>query len=131
MSKPPGRRTWDVIQSAEVDGVDGAIDQLRQRAAAAVADYEQIGTSTETARVFQLSERDRAQAGLRVAAAARDGAAYWTRVLVELANKAGVTQRESAAALGVSTQTINRWINEPVGFNWDEFDAPTQPEDED
>ncbi|HEY8590055.1 MAG TPA: helix-turn-helix domain-containing protein [Naasia sp.] len=40
---------------------------------------------------------------------------YWERVIAEYAlGKQGMTQREVARLLGVSTATINRWAQHPV-----------------
>lgn len=45
----------------------------------------------------------------------RDGLAYWTRVLAEFSViRLHVTQKEVARTLGISTQTINRWVNDPL-----------------
>lgn len=39
---------------------------------------------------------------------------YWERVIAELALKRGMTQRQVAGLMGVSTATINRWAQHPV-----------------
>jgi DNA invertase Pin-like site-specific DNA recombinase len=42
---------------------------------------------------------------------------YWERVVAEYAlTKQGLTQREAARLLGVSTATINRWAQHPVAI---------------
>ena len=39
---------------------------------------------------------------------------YWERVIAEFCLKRGMTQRQVAGLLGVSTATINRWAQHPV-----------------
>lgn len=39
---------------------------------------------------------------------------YWERVIAEFSLKRGMTQRQVAGLLGVSTATINRWAQHPV-----------------
>lgn len=39
---------------------------------------------------------------------------YWERVIAELALREGMTQRQVAGLMGVSTATINRWAQHPV-----------------
>jgi len=39
---------------------------------------------------------------------------YWERAIAEYALRSGMTQREAARLLGVSTATINRWKQHPV-----------------
>ncbi len=39
---------------------------------------------------------------------------YWERVIAEFSLKRGMTQREVAGLMGVSTATINRWAQHPV-----------------
>jgi DNA-binding transcriptional regulator YiaG len=45
----------------------------------------------------------------------RDGLSYWTRLLAEFSVlRLNTTQKEVARMLNVSTQTINRWVNDPL-----------------
>jgi hypothetical protein len=45
----------------------------------------------------------------------RDGLAYWTRLLAEYSVlRLNTTQKEVARTLDISTQTINRWVNDPL-----------------
>ncbi|MFC0680528.1 helix-turn-helix domain-containing protein [Lysobacter korlensis] len=39
---------------------------------------------------------------------------YWERAIAEYALRSGMTQRDAARLLGVSTATINRWNQHPV-----------------
>jgi Trp operon repressor len=39
---------------------------------------------------------------------------YWERAIAEYALRTGMTQRDAARLLGVSTATINRWNQHPV-----------------
>lgn len=108
---------WDVIQSRELDGLD-AIRTLAERYRAAAELLDAVAVPNETSNAFGLNDADRLRAALRTAGTARDDLDYWTRVLAEVAIRDGLPKQQIARALGVTTQTIRRWAEDPLGWNW-------------
>lgn len=81
-------KAWDV---AERIGAQAAIDDAEQ---------------------LEAERFNRTLAGLR---SFRRNYDYWERAIAEYAlSKRGMTQREVARLLGVSTATINRWAQHPI-----------------
>lgn len=119
MGKPAGRRNWDVEQAQEVTLVE-AIATLGETSAACGRDLQALSTDSEEKKLLGTTDQQRAIAALARAAKGRDDFEYWTRVLVELSVRAGVSQREVARKLGITAQTVARWVSEPVGFDWPE-----------
>ena len=113
---PAKARPWDVLQINEVDVAD-IISTLREIGEDLAQQMTRL-KDEQLAKTFHGGdEKQRLRAALRVTGAAVADLEYWSRVLVEFASRAGTPQREIATALGISTNTVNRWVREPIGWN--------------
>ena len=124
MSRTPGRPSERPDDEPEL-----RVDQMytmdvgRQLAAATHTNSPELRKSVRTVTEFgdeshQADLEDEFTEGLRRTLAAmhefRKSYDYWERVIAEFCLKRGMTQRQVAGLLGVSTATINRWAQHPV-----------------
>jgi lipase chaperone LimK len=107
MGRIAGKTKWDQAPSGDLDL---AMIHASLRALAG-----QLAEATAPGAVQSSHPAASATGMLNDVADIRDGLAYWTRVLAEYSVlRLNVTQKEVARTLGISTQTINRWVNDPV-----------------
>jgi hypothetical protein len=119
MGRNAGKTRFDVIQHEELLGLDDVGDSLAKAGETLAKTMREPRFDPDAFPVKCAAD------WLNAAATARDQMAYWTRVIAEFAVlRLEMTQKDVARSLNVSTQTINRWMKEPVGFNWDEMDDP-------
>ena len=107
MGRISGKTKWDQVPPKDLDliTINASIHDLASRLAQATTPA-QLRASHPAATSSQMltDVRD-----------IRNGLAYWTRVLAEYSVlRLNTTQKEVARTLGVSTQTINRWVNNPI-----------------
>lgn len=111
---------WDVLQVDEVDIVS-TIDQLRTIGRDLDQSLEHLLPS-KTTELLQVGDEQTILAVARQLANTRDQLDTWTRVLAELGAKYNTPKRALARELGISTSTLARWLEDPVGFNWADVD---------
>lgn len=107
MGRMAGRTKWDQAPPKDLDlaTINASIHNLAGRLAEATAPAS-FRTSHPAASSSQM---------LAEVKDIRDGLAYWTRVLAEYSVlRLNVTQKEVARTLDISTQTIHRWVNDPL-----------------
>lgn len=149
MSRKPGEPTvepeaWEVLQVDEIelrnigDSFVRIADDLRAAGELIKsAPIKPTGVDPKSGNETIFTEEDVAKWGndstyqaeelLTALKKVRRNWAYWERVAAEYAMKElGMTQRRVAAALGVSTATVNKWSQNPVGFNLNELGKPTR-----
>lgn len=123
---PAKAQPWDVLQINEVEVAD-TINTLRGIGEDLAQQMTRLQDEQLVKTLLGGDEKQRLRAALRVTGAAVTDLEYWSRVLVEYASRAGVPQREIATALRVSTNTVNRWVREPVGWNRSDDTSSSRP----
>lgn len=124
-----GRRTgktdFDVYQLGEIDGVADigrSFEELGRKLAEVAAESADVPDDRDSpdTRLVAL----RLEQLMEAVAQHRDGLAYWERVIAEYAlHRRGYSQRKTAQLLGVGVSTVNRWSQNPAGFDWSETDS--------
>jgi hypothetical protein len=107
MGRMAGKAKWDQAPPKDLDlaTINASIHELAFRLTEATAP-----TSFRASHPVACSSQMLAEAK-----DIRDGSAYWTRVLAEFSVlRLNTTQKEVARTLDISTQTINRWVNDPL-----------------
>ena len=100
--------------ATQLRGVADLIDNGELKRMFSEADEAGAFEATESAEKLANERFERTLTGLR---SFRRNFDYWERVIAEYALvKRGMTQREVARLLGVSTATINRWAQHPVAI---------------
>ncbi len=123
---PAKAQPWDVLQINEVEVAD-TISTLREVGEGIAQQMTRLKDEQLVKTFLGGDEKQRLRAALRVTGAAVADLEYWSRVLVEFASRAGVPQREIATALGISTNTVNRWVREPLGWNRSDDTSSSDP----
>jgi DNA invertase Pin-like site-specific DNA recombinase len=136
MARTPGRQTNEPDDNSPILQVDELnlydVGRTIQELAAQLRGVADLIDNGEIRRSYQEAERigaaeafevadelaterfERTLTGLR---SFRRNYDYWERVIAEYSlAKQGMTQREVARLLGVSTATINRWAQHPVAI---------------
>lgn len=107
MGRTAGKTKWDQAPPKDLDlaAINASIHDLASRLAEATAPAQFRGSHPSASSSQMLADvKD-----------LRDGLAYWTRVLAEYSVlRLNTTQKEVARMLNISTQTINRWVNDPL-----------------
>lgn len=107
MGRAAGKTRFDQAPPADLDleAINASIHALATRLAEAT-----LPVRFKSSRPAEVSAKM-----LTELADARNELAYWTRVLAEyLELRMKITQKEVARDLDISTQTINRWVNDPI-----------------
>jgi hypothetical protein len=107
MGRAAGKTKWDQAPPKDLDleSINASIYSLACQLADATAPAQFRSSHPAVSSSQMLTDvRD-----------LRDGLAYWTRVLAEYSVlRLNRTQKEVARELNISTQTINRWVNDPL-----------------
>ena len=107
MGRAAGKTKWDQAPPKDLDlaTINASIHSLASQLADATAPAKFRSSHPAASSSRMLAD----------ARYLRDGLAYWTRVLAEYSVlRLNTTQKEVARELNISTQTINRWVNDPL-----------------
>lgn len=114
MGSLPGRRSWETTRPHD-DDLPRLLGDITQTCSDMATKISAVSQPTEQTTALGTTETEQARAALGHLAIGRDQLAYLTRVLVQMsALRLGMTQRESAEHADISTQTVNRWLKQPL-----------------